>query len=63
MTWRDMWANRGYRAHAMPAQFHKLAEYNTNRRKGILYDPETTERMRLLQADFDTWITEDRARR
>lgn len=38
----------------MPARFNDLAQYNAERDRGVLHEPEIVQRM-AAQADFDAW--------
>jgi hypothetical protein len=49
------WFRRHDRGEPMPSRFHELAAYNTRVSQSIVHTPETVERMRLLQADFNEW--------
>ncbi len=42
----------------MPARFDRLAQYNSERTRGIQHTPAWIEEMRALQADFDDWLAQ-----
>jgi hypothetical protein len=43
------------RREPMPGPFEALAQYNSERARGLLHTPEWDERMAALQAEFDRW--------
>jgi hypothetical protein len=45
------------RREPMPGPFEALAQYNSERARGLVHTPEWDARMAALQAEFDEWAS------
>jgi hypothetical protein len=56
----DLPAPRYSRREPMPGPFNALAQYNSERARGLVHTAAYDARMAALQAEFDRWASEVR---